>query len=300
MSAQVKEHVALSDLNEPILISAFTSSQPGGATATSALAYLMSQWDGRLVAELEPDDYYNYARLRPSLRQVDSKAVVDWPTSQIYQVTPPDADRDVLVLLGLEPSMRWRSFVRELADYMGRLGVTSAISMRSLPAAVSHRSPTPLQAVYSDEAASEGFDIPASVFTEGALDIGALLNLELRERGVQTVDLLALEPYYTTGLPDAKAGLALLETIGAALNLQIPSQALRQAIDAQLAATESAIASSAEVEAVVRSLEERSHAVATHPRQLELPQTETTDSDLNAEAALNEVEALLFGRGDVA
>jgi len=292
MPTQIREHVVLPELKQPVLISAFTSAQRGGQTACAALAYLMSQWDAELVAELESDDYYDYARLRPMMRQENGKPAVDWPTNLLYHLTPPDSERDFLVLVGMEPSMRWRAFVQELADYIEKLGITEAISMRSFSAAVSHRRPTTLQAQYSTPNVEESFDLPAVAFTGVPLDVAALLNLELRERGVETADLMALEPCYTGGIPDAKVGLALLQAVGRAYNLKIPAESLKPAIDKHFTAMEQAVLSSEEVAALVQAIDE--HTDAMRPRQEPLALPEVAEAnDNHSVSIIDEIEAFL-------
>jgi proteasome assembly chaperone (PAC2) family protein len=297
MTEAIHERTTVPTLRDPVMISAFSAPYKGGATAATALSHLLAQWDAQQVAEFEADECYNYARMRPQVQTVDGQKVVSWPTNAVYLVNPPEAGRSFLILIGMEPSMRWRSFVKGIADFALRLGVKTSVALRAAPGAVSHRQPSHLVGIYSDPVLAEEFGIEASDLPDGALDIGALLNLTLKEAGCRTADIVALEPYYTAGLPDAKAALALLSALSSAFNFAVPAEQLTGAAKAQFEAIEAMVASSEDVQALVQSLERRTSGLLEEAAAPNMHSGELL-TDADAENAVAEVEALLKGFGE--
>jgi len=299
MTEPIKERVILPQLKDPVLVSAFTAAHKGGTTATAALAVLLSDWHAQQIAEFDAEDCYNYARLRPQVMRVDGQTTVSWPTNAVYLATPPDSDRSFLFLVGVEPSLKWRSFAEAVAEFAHRAGVRTAISLRALPGSVTHTQPSVVQAVYSQPELQQQYGLPLMEMNEYGLDIGGLINLTLQQLGCQTVDLFAVEPFYAAAIPDAKAGLALLEALGKAFGLSITSESLTALAYTQYQAIEAAVAGSEQAQAVVRAIEGSAVATMDDDAQVypSLPAGNLTPiQDGDAEAAVAEVESLLnFG-----
>jgi proteasome assembly chaperone (PAC2) family protein len=299
MTEPIKERVVLPQLKDPVLISAFTAAHKGGTTATAALGFLLSEWNARQIAEFDAEDCYNYARLRPQVTRIIGQVAVSWPTNAVYLASPPGSDRSFLFLLGVEPSLKWRSFAEAVAQFALRAGVRTAISMRALPGSVTHTQPSVVQAVYSQPELAQQYGLPVMEMTEYGLDIGGLINLTLQTMGCQTVDLFAIEPFYAAAIPDAKAGLALLSALGQPFGLSITSEQLAAMAQTQYEAIEAAVSTSDQAQAVVRAIEGRSVATLDNDSQVypSLPAGDLTPiQDGDAEAAVAEVESLLnFG-----
>src|SRR5690606_36306711 len=123
-----------------------------------------------------------------------------------------------------------------------RVGVTTAISLHSAPAGVSHRQSTPLVAVYGSQELQDSIGLKPTVFHDGPMSFGAVLSLHLNAAGCQTVDLIALEPFYTPGLPDAQAALALIGVIDRHFGTRTPVDSLVETASSQREVYEQAIA----------------------------------------------------------
>ncbi|MBM4636060.1 PAC2 family protein, partial [Rhodococcus hoagii] len=115
-------------LRDPVLIAAFEGWNDAGDAASGAVEHLELTWDAKPLAELDSEDYYDYQVNRPIIRQVDgvTREIV-WPTTQLSLCTPPGSDRDVLLLRGIEPNMRWRSYCDELLEFVEELGVHTVV-----------------------------------------------------------------------------------------------------------------------------------------------------------------------------
>src|SRR5436309_1067428 len=110
MPAQIQERVVLRNLNDPILITAFASPQKGGGTAKWALSHVVENWNATPVAELDADDCYDYGQIRPRMRIVAGRTEIDWPSNQVYLASPEGSHRSFLLMLGIEPSHKWKEF----------------------------------------------------------------------------------------------------------------------------------------------------------------------------------------------
>src|SRR4051812_21716560 len=110
IAVTIQERVVLPQLRDPVLITAFAAAHKGGGTAVGALGYLLSQWNAQQVAEFDAEECYNYGRIRPQVQRRDGAAVISWPSNTVYLVSPPDSEQTFIVLVGVEPSMHWRSF----------------------------------------------------------------------------------------------------------------------------------------------------------------------------------------------
>jgi hypothetical protein len=254
MAGTLREKVSLPELKDPVLISAFTTNAKGGASGTSTLAYLLTQWDAQPLAEFEAD-LYNLSRIRPQVRQDGDKRVIDWPTNLVYLANPPGADRSFLILIGIEPSFGWKGFVADIAEFAQRAGVRSAVSVRALPAGTSHRQPVSLQALYSSDSLSRTWRLAGGSGAQGPLDVGMLLSMQLQAIGCETVDIFALEPYYVPAMPYAATSIALIDAIDDAFGLDTPTLQLAEMDAAQQTAINSFLEQSKELQAVVGGIE---------------------------------------------
>jgi predicted ATP-grasp superfamily ATP-dependent carboligase len=259
MHESVQEREIIPNLKDAVLISAFANASKGGTTAASALTYLAQQWNAHALTEFEAEECYTYTHIRRQVVYNDGKPSLHWPSNVVYLANPEGAERSYLLLVGVEPNLGWRGFLRMVEGFCRRLGVTTAVTLHSTPAAVSHRQEVPVQAIYGSEALQPRFGVPQTLLAEGPVDFGAALSLHLQSQGFQTVDLIALEPFYTPGMPDASAGLALIKVIDGAYGMRTEITQLEEAATSQRELLENAVAASEDLTRVVEALESRDH-----------------------------------------
>ena len=281
----IKDQTNLQDLVDPVLLTAFTSEVKGGHTATSALAYALGQWNARLVAEFDADEYYINARMRPWLRRDGDKTVIDWPQNLVYRVDAPE--RTVLILVGVEPSLNWRRFVAKIGEFAAEHDVKLAVNIKSVPATVPHTLELPVRAIYSQPELQEKFAIAQLDDQDGPADIGRVLNLHLASQGIPAIDVYAMEPFYAAAMPDAEAGILLLRALEHAFDLPVDTSQLEQTAAAQRLAIDAVVERSEELRQTVHALEQRAQATAL------LAAPEAGPSDLDAAAVLDEAEEFL-------
>lgn len=208
------------DLVAPTLIAAFDGWVDAGSAATSALAELVD--DAPIVATFDADRIFDYRARRPPLEIVDGRLdELTWPGLDVRRARA--GDRDLLVLVGPEPDYRWRELVSDVLDLAARLGVGEWISLGAIPAAVPHTRPVPILGTESAPGLlrSSVLPGPAGILRVPSALVSAL-EFEVAKAGVPALGYFAQVPHYISG-PYAPASLALLETLGRHLGVDLPT-----------------------------------------------------------------------------
>ncbi|MBY6311747.1 PAC2 family protein [Rhodococcus kroppenstedtii] len=247
-------------LRDPVLVAAFEGWNDAGDAASGAVEHLELIWDATPLAELDSEDYYDYQVNRPTVRQVDGVTrEIDWPSTRLSLCSPPGSDRDVVLLRGIEPNMRWRSFCDDLLDFVEELGVRTVVILGALLADTPHTRPVPVTGTaYSTEAA-EQFNLEQTRY-EGPTGITGVLQDQCVRAGVPAVSLWAAVPHYVSQPPNPKATVALLQRVEDVLDIEVPLGELpMQAEDWEQQVTEMT-EDDEEIAEYVRSLEERGDA----------------------------------------
>ena len=208
------------DLVAPTLIAAFDGWVDAGSAATTALSQLVD--DAPILATFDADRIFDYRARRPPLEIVDGRLdELTWPTLEVRRTRA--GDRDLLVLVGPEPDYRWRELVSDVLDLAARLGVGQWISLGAIPAAVPHTRPVPILGTESTPGLlrAEVQAGPAGILRVPSALVSAL-EFEVARAGVPALGYFAQVPHYISG-PYAPASLALLETLGRHLGVDLPS-----------------------------------------------------------------------------
>lgn len=243
------------ELVDPVLIAAFEGWNDAGEAASAVVRHLSDVWEAELVAAFDPEDYYDFQVNRPRVGIEDGRRVLSWPTTRILVATETGLDRDVVLVQGIEPSMRWRAFSLELLELARQLGVSTIVTIGALLADVPHTRPIPVTATAEDEAAIHRFDVEASRY-EGPTGIVGVLSATASDAGVPTVSAWAAVPHYAGGSPSPKATLSLLRRIESLLGVTIPHRDLEENAWAWERGVDELAQSDDEVAEYVQSLEE--------------------------------------------
>lgn len=142
---------ALPELHQTIVVAAFEGWNDAGDAASDALEHLEAIWEADPILEIDDEAYYDYQVNRPVIRQVDgvTRELV-WPAMRISHCRPPGSDRDVVLMHGVEPNMRWRTFCAELVAIADKLNVDTVVILGALLADTPHTRPVPVSgAAYS-------------------------------------------------------------------------------------------------------------------------------------------------------
>ena len=97
-------------LRDPVFLAAFVGFTDTTGGAAAAITYLIEQWDAKPLAEIDPEQFYDFTVQRPRVRLENGERVLDWPVNRFFVASPPGAGRDFVLLQGIEPHTRWKTF----------------------------------------------------------------------------------------------------------------------------------------------------------------------------------------------
>ncbi|MGB8995459.1 MAG: PAC2 family protein [Pseudonocardiaceae bacterium] len=268
----------LPQLTSPVLVAAFEGWNDAGDAASSAIEHLQLSWDATPLTEIDPEDYYDFQVTRPTTKLVDGiTRRIEWPTTRLSVCRPPGADYDVVLVHGIEPNMRWRSFCDELLRYVMDLEITTVVTLGALLADTPHTRPVPVTGTAYDATSAAQFKLERSKY-EGPTGIVGVFQDACVQAGVPAISFWAAVPHYVSAPPSPKATLALLHRVEEVLDLEVPLGALPE--------------ESEEWEATVSEMAEEDDEVASYVRALE----ERGDTDLTLHEASGDAIAADFER----
>jgi predicted ATP-grasp superfamily ATP-dependent carboligase len=250
----------LPELHDTIVVAAFEGWNDAGDAASDAVQHLNNIWEARLIVEIDDEAYYDYQVNRPVIRQLDgvTRELV-WPSMRISHCRPPGSDRDIVLMHGVEPNMRWRSFCAQLLAIIEQLNVDTVVILGALLADTPHTRPVPVSgAAYSAESAAR-FGLAETRY-EGPTGITGVFQDACVAAGIPAVTFWAAVPHYVSQPPNPKATVALLRRVEDALDIEVPLGDLpAQAEEWELAVSEMA-SEDDEIADYVTALEERGDA----------------------------------------
>jgi proteasome assembly chaperone (PAC2) family protein len=216
-------------LRNPALVCAFTGWTDAGDAASSAVGVLARRLESDLVATVDPELLYTMQPYRPQITISDGIATdLTWPTIELRMAVVPTATRDLLLVSGPEPTMRWQSLSETLIETAQSLGATLVITLGGLLSDVPHTRPVPITGIATNTEliAPIGAMLPDY---EGPTGLTGVIHHQAQKQGLESVTLLAHVPHYVAGIPSPKATLALVEAVELLTAVPVPTSRLRAA-----------------------------------------------------------------------
>jgi predicted ATP-grasp superfamily ATP-dependent carboligase len=245
------------DLRRPVLIAAFRGWNDGGQGATLGGSYLARQWDAESFAEIDSENFYDFQAVRPNVSLEDGLTrKLEWPTNTFLHAPIPGLDRDAVILLGVEPNLRWKTYTGLVVELVQELEVELVVTLGSLLADVPHTRPAPVSAAASDPSLVEELGVEPSRY-EGPTGIVGILLDACRQAELPAVSLWAAVPHYVSLAPSPRAALALCNRLGELVGVEIDVAELEQAAEEYNEQVTEAVASDAETASYVEELERR-------------------------------------------
>ena len=262
------EHVrwtAHPELRAPVVIAAFEGWNDAGDAASTAARYLIDRWDIDRVADIDPEEFYDFTSTRPQVRLDDEgRRTIDWPATELFAGTIPGTEQDVLVVVGTEPQLRWRTYTSLLTDIASGHGARLCITLGALLAEVPHTRPTPVVGTAYEPDVVAGLDLQPSSY-EGPTGIVGVLHDAWRRAGLRTASLWATVPSYVPGAPSPKAALALVERTATMLETWVATTDLEIAAASYERQVSELVDADEETATYVSQLEERHDATGVVP-----------------------------------
>jgi proteasome assembly chaperone (PAC2) family protein len=248
------------DLHNPVLVAAFEGWNDAGDAATGAVEHLELIWDATPLAELDPDDYYDFQVNRPTVSLVDGVSRrISWPTTRLSVCRPEGADFDLVLVRGIEPNMRWRNFCGEILDMVRQLGVQTVVTLGALLSDAPHTRPTPVTGTSYDSDSAVRFGLEGSRY-EGPTGIVGVLQDACVAVGIPAISFWAAVPHYVAQPPNPKATIALLHRVEEVLDIAVPMGELPTQADEWQKLVDEMAEEDSDVAEYIRNLEERDDA----------------------------------------
>ena len=243
-------------LRNPALVCAFKGWNDAGEAASAALGYLLDAFDAQQFAQIDPEEFFDFSAIRPTVELHDGRSrVINWPENAFHAAHVTGAERDLVLLQGVEPSLRWRAFSEDVIRTARELGVRMVITLGALLADVPHSRPVSITGLASDESLVERLGFERSRY-EGPTGIVGVLHDACARADLDSASLWASVPHYVAAAPNPKAALALIRRFEGVAGVAVDAGALEEATEDYDRQVSAAVASDPDVKAFVERLEQ--------------------------------------------
>lgn len=261
---------SIPSLRSPIALIAFGGWSDAGEAATGVITHLLASLSGdidpeifvpELIAEIESEDFYDFQVNRPLIFVDDSMIrSLTWPGTQVFGLRNPFGERDFVVVRGVEPSMKWRTFANELLDLFDDLEIELVITLGSMLADTPHTRAIPVSGTGAHPDIAKRLGVEVSRY-EGPTGILAVIQDGCVRRGIDAIALWAAIPHYANGTPSPKATLALINGLEDFLEISLPQGDLPELASAWEVAVNEMVKEDSDIEEYIKSLEESKDSV---------------------------------------
>ncbi|WP_252373576.1 PAC2 family protein [Pimelobacter sp. 30-1] len=271
-------------LVRPVVIAAFEGWNDAAESATGVVDHLMRVWNAKVVAAIDPEDYYDFQVNRPTVG-IDEHGFrkLTWPSTHVAVASPPDLHRDVILIRGIEPNMRWRQFTEELLGTVDELGGELLVTLGALLSDSPHTRPIPVSGSATEADLLDRLSLEQSTY-EGPTGIVGVLQEACVRVDMPAVSYWAAVPHYVAQPPCPKATLALIGRLEDLLEVPIPLGDLPDEARAW--------------ERGVDELAEEDEDIAEYVRSLEESRDTADLPEATGEAIAREFERYLKRRGE--
>jgi proteasome assembly chaperone (PAC2) family protein len=243
------------NLRAPVMVCAFKGWNDAGESATAALSFIHDHFDSERIASIDPEEFYDFTAVRPTVRLTEGRTrQIDWPSNAVSVARIPGAEGDLVMLQGVEPSLRWGRFTKVIVDLARELEVRMLITLGALLADVPHSRPVSVTGIASDDGLVERLGFERTSY-EGPTGIVGVLHHACAAAGLRSASLWASVPHYVAAAPNPKVALALLRAFEGTAGVAVEATDLEAAADDYERQVSAAVASDPEVKAFVERLE---------------------------------------------
>jgi predicted ATP-grasp superfamily ATP-dependent carboligase len=247
------------DLRAPAMVCAFQGWNDAGDAASGAVSFLASSLKAQRFARIDSEEFYDFQSNRPSVQFNDAgEREIVWPTVEVLAAPAPRAPRDLVLVQGVEPSLRWRAFTGHIVDLAEALGVQVVVSLGALLGDVPHTRPVSVSAHASDPALMERLGMQDASTYEGPTGIVGVLQSACAQAGLPSASLWAGVPHYVAAAANPKAALALVRRVEALIGVSVDVSELESAAADYERQVGLAVQSDPDIQAFVERLEQAS------------------------------------------
>lgn len=252
------------ELRRPLVVVAFEGWNDAGDAASLALAYLAQAWEAERFASVDPEEFYDFTETRPQVRLSDGVTrSIEWPEVELLSARIPvgagAGGRDVVLIRGVEPQLKWRTFCELLAGVARGFDAEMSVILGALLADVPHTRPVRVSGSADDDGLVARLGLAHSHY-EGPTGIVGILHHTLSQAGIPSASFWASVPHYVHQVPSPKAALALVERSASVLGASVNPLELRVAADEYERQVSERVADDDDAAAYVAQLEEADDA----------------------------------------
>jgi len=227
------EIIQIPDLRSPVMVIAFSGWNDAAEAATDAVSHLLGCWTdpqfdagSQLIAEVDSEEFYDFQVNRPTVF-VDNSNVrnLAWPGTKVYVLKTPSLDHDWIIVKGVEPSMKWKTFTADILDLADDCEVDLVISLGAMLADTPHSRPITVSGSGAHPEIAKRLGVEISKY-EGPTGILGVIQDACVRRGIDAISLWAAIPHYASNSPSPKATLALVNALEDFLEISIPQGSL--------------------------------------------------------------------------
>ncbi len=242
-------------LRAPALVCAFKGWNDASDAASTALTFIGSAFGAKRFARIDSEEFFDFQSTRPHIRLTEGRSrEITWPEVEFYEARVPRAPRDLILLAGQEPSMRWRSFCRHVVDLAEATGAQLVVTLGALMADVPHSRPITVTGLASDDGLVQRLGLAAATY-EGPTGIVGVLHAACADAGLPSASLWATVPHYIAAAPNPKAALALVRKLEGLVGVSVDASELEGSAAEYEHRVNLAVESDPEVQAFVERLE---------------------------------------------
>lgn len=211
------------------MVIAFSGWNDAGEAATGAASHLLASWVEsdtdvvpELIADVDVEEFYDFQVNRPTVYINDSSIrSLTWPGTQVFGLRTPELDHDFVVVRGVEPSMRWKTFAGDLLDLADDLEIDLVITLGSMLADTPHTRPITVSGSGAHPEIARRLGVEISKY-EGPTGILGVIQDACVRRNIDAISLWAAIPHYAPNSPSPKATLALINALEDFLEISLP------------------------------------------------------------------------------
>src|SRR5215213_8315060 len=242
-------------LRSPVLVCAFAGWNDAAGSATTALTTAAESLDAEVIAQIDPEEFFDFQANRPTISLTEGQTrEIEWPGNVLLAATPAGAERDLVLMAGTEPNLRWRTFADGVAEAAETLGVEMVVTLGALIADVAHTLPVPITGLASDEELVDQLDLARSNY-EGPTGVVGVLHDACRSRGIPSASLWAAVPHYVAAVPNPKAALALLRRLEGVVGVAVQASELELETESYEEQIGRAVSANPEIKELVERIE---------------------------------------------
>jgi proteasome assembly chaperone (PAC2) family protein len=245
------------ELRRPALVAAFSGWNDAGDAATDSVRWLARTFSAEPCASLDAEEYLDFQAARPTVELVNGAIrTMRWPTLTFSAASVPGGSRDLVLLLGNEPNLHWRTFCEDVLTVADTLDCDMVVTLGALLGDTPHSRPVRCTGSATDEVLSARLGMQRSRY-QGPTGIVGVLHDAVRRADYASASIWAPVPHYVASAPSPKATRALLDKLGDVLDLPFDLTDLDIAAAAWERSVAEVVAGDSDVVTYVERLEQR-------------------------------------------